>query len=255
MDYLNYGKQKQKPQGFGKNVELTSDDFSFGDLNSPQEKLSPPPSPTKNKDELLALFPSPVLICPYPNDFANELEWIRNHETDKENVERKERFNRQSKETFILDKPQLVNIRKFIEEKLLQFSSKILLSDDQLIITQSWLNKNAKGESHHDHFHPNSILSGVWYPQITDDNPPIKFKSEKISSISLRKTGYNNFNGQTYYVPVKQGELIIFSSNLSHSVPHNQSNEERISLSFNTWAKGNIGSIESLTYLPLDRCV
>ena len=38
MDYLNYGKQVQQqpqepqPQGFGKNVQITKDDLSFGDL-------------------------------------------------------------------------------------------------------------------------------------------------------------------------------------------------------------------------------
>ena len=56
-------------------------------------------------------------------------------------------------------------------------------------------------------------------------------------------------------LPMKRGELILFPSNLSHSVPINQSDEERISLSFNTWPKGNMGDIKSLTYLPLDRCV
>ena len=36
-------------------------------------------------DELLQLFPIPVLICPYPTDYSKELEWIRNCETRKEN--------------------------------------------------------------------------------------------------------------------------------------------------------------------------
>ena len=57
-------------------------------------------------------------------------------------------------------------------------------------------------------------------------------------------------------LPMKRGELILFPSNLTHSVPVNQSDEERISLSFNSWTpKGNMGDIKSLTYLPLDRCV
>jgi len=56
-------------------------------------------------------------------------------------------------------------------------------------------------------------------------------------------------------LPMKRGELILFPSNLTHSVPLNQFEEERISLSFNTWPKGNMGDINSLTYLPLDRCV
>ena len=56
-------------------------------------------------------------------------------------------------------------------------------------------------------------------------------------------------------LPMKKGELILFPSNLQHSVPANQSDEDRISLSFNTWIKGDIGDKEKLTYLPLDRCV
>ena len=32
-------------------------------------------------DELLQLFPVPILICPYPNDYSKELEGIRNCET------------------------------------------------------------------------------------------------------------------------------------------------------------------------------
>ena len=36
-------------------------------------------------DELLQLFPIPVMICPYPVDYSKELEWIRNCETRKEN--------------------------------------------------------------------------------------------------------------------------------------------------------------------------
>ena len=56
-------------------------------------------------------------------------------------------------------------------------------------------------------------------------------------------------------LPMKKGELILFPSNLTHSVPTNVGEEERISLSFNTWTKGNLGDIKSLTYLPLDRCM
>ena len=34
-------------------------------------------------DELLQLFPIPVMICPYPVDYSKELEWIKNCETRK----------------------------------------------------------------------------------------------------------------------------------------------------------------------------
>ena len=61
-------------------------------------------------DELLQLFPIPVLICPYPADYTKELEWIKSCETRKENKGGETgttHFNRQSEDTFVLDKPEL----------------------------------------------------------------------------------------------------------------------------------------------------
>jgi len=183
-------------------------------------------------DELLQLFPIPVLICPYPVDYSKELEWLKN-----------------------CDKPELSNVRAFIEAKLHKFVTEIMASTDKLVITQSWLNKNKKGESHHEHVHPNSMVSGVWYPQIHEELPPIQFRSKHQRDISLQTEKYNTFNSATFMLPMKRGELILFPSNLTHSVPVNNKEEERISLSFNSWPKGSMGDIKSLTYLPLDRCV
>ena len=210
-------------------------------------------------DELLQLFPTPVLIAPYPLDYSKELEWIKNADCRKENkggdAGNVIHYNRQSEDTFVLDKPELANIRAFIEAKLAKFVKEIMASDDQLVITQSWLNKAKKGESHHEHVHPNSMVSGVWYPQIHEQLPPIQFRSKNQRDISLSTKQYNTFNSATFMLPMKRGELILFPSNLTHSVPANQMEEERISLSFNTWPKGNMGDERSLTYLPLDRCV
>ena len=211
-------------------------------------------------DELLQLFPIPVMICPYPLDYSKELEWIRNAETRKENKGDNTgngyaHYNRQSEDTFVLDKPELANIRAFIEAKLHKFVTEIMASTDKLVITQSWLNKNKKGESHHEHVHPNSMVSGVWYPQIHESLPPIQFRHRNQRDISLQTEKYNTFNSATFMLPMKCGELILFPSNLTHSVPTNLTDQERISLSFNSWPKGNMGDKKSLTYLPLDRCV
>jgi len=155
----------------------------------------------------------------------------------------------------VLDNPELANIRAFIEVKLHKFVTEIMASTDKLVITQSWLNKAKKGESHHEHVHPNSMVSGVWYPQIHESLPPIQFRSRNQRDIALQTEKYNTFNSATFMLPMKRGELILFPSNLTHSVPVNNSEEERISLSFNSWPKGNMGDERSLTYLPLDRCI
>ncbi len=233
-------------------------------IKEEKEKASNIGYPTQKdneNDELLQLFPTPLLICPYPVDYSKELEWIKKQECRKENKggdsqgQTTVHYNRQSEDTFVLDRPELANIRAFIEAKLLKYSRDLFASNDTLVITQSWLNKARKGESHHEHVHPNSMVSGVWYPQIHEKLPPIQFRSSRQRDVSLQSEKYNTFNSSTFMLPMKRGELIIFPSNLSHSVPSNLSDEERISLSFNTWCKGNMGDIASLTYLPLDRCV
>ena len=45
----------------------------------------------------------------------------------------------------------------------------------------------------------------------------------------------------------------MFPSNLRHSVPMNQGDEERISLSFNTFSVDVLGSEENLTHLDIRR--
>ena len=201
-------------------------------------------------DELISLFPIPLLVCAYQWDYSEELKWIRSVESWREN---KDSYNRQSTDTFILDHPELKKIRTFIETKLNTFVSQTLGSEDKLAITQSWLNKNEKGESHHEHVHPNSMISGVWYPVIHDKLPPIQFRNRAQRDVELSTERYNTFNSATFMLPLNPGELILFPSNLTHSVQPNPFDEERISLSFNTWVKGNIGKIASLTYLPFDR--
>jgi len=208
-------------------------------------------------DELIQLFPTPLLVCPYPFGYEKELEWIKNQECIKKNDYKDKlaviHYNRQSKDTFILDNPELSKIRTFIETKLNQYLSKIYNSSDKLVITQSWLNKSGKGESHHLHHHPNSMISGVWYPAIHEKLPPIQFHRNETRDVSLNVNKHNNFTSETFMLGLKAGELILFPSSLYHQVQPNAINEERISLSFNTWPKGSLGKIESLTYLPFDR--
>ena len=261
IDFSDLTK-KPKPQGFQTPPPQPQQDQVLS-VKKPDGTMEPamgyPVNPMGQGDELLQLFPIPVMICPYPVDYTKELEWIRNCETRKENKggdgATPIHYNRQSEDTFVLDKPELANVRAFIEAKLHKFVTEIMASTDKLVITQSWLNKNTKGESHHEHVHPNSMVSGVWYPQIHESLPPIQFRSRTQRDVSLQTEKYNTFNSATFMLPMKRGELILFPSNLTHSVPPNQSDEERISLSFNTWPKGNMGDERSLTYLPLDRCV
>lgn len=211
---------------------------------------------SSSQPELLQLFPKPVLILKYQENFSDELEYVKNIEYGRKNGDNEySGFNYQSTDTFILQKPELSKIKQFIESGIKIYAENILQTTTELIITQSWANKTAKNESHHEHIHPNSIASGVFYFQIDQTLPPIKFISQNTSQFAFETTGFNNFNSQVFLLPLDSGELIIFPSDLKHSVPINTSQKDRISLSFNTFTKGNLGSIDSLTYLPIENCI
>ena len=51
----------------------------------------------------------------------------------------------------------------------------------------------------------------------------------------------NIWNSSNWELPTKAGDLILFPSYLTHSVPKNESNEKRISLAFNYFLEGTLG--------------
>ena len=207
---------------------------------------------TPKQPELIQLFPKPVLISKYHKDFSKELEYVKSLE-HKLNEKSQKEYAKQSTNTFLLDEPELASIREFIEAYLKFYVHNVLECTDELVITQAWSNICEKGKKHHEHVHPNSIVSGVFYFQINENLPPIEFRNPNTHSFNLNIQKQNNFNSATFLLPLNSGELILFPSNLTHSVPENKADLPRISLAFNTFAKNSLGSIDTLTYLPLNK--
>ena len=87
IDFSDLTK-KPKPQGF-QTPPPQPPQQQLGVKNPKTGKVEPamgyPVNQMGQGDELLQLFPIPVMICPYPVDYTKELEWIRNKETRKEN--------------------------------------------------------------------------------------------------------------------------------------------------------------------------
>lgn len=202
------------------------------------------------KPELVQLFPTPVCIFKYEDNFDDELKWVKNLDYS----DGVKNGTQQSLNTFVLDDINMIKIRSFIDSSIDFFAKNIYQHKNKFTITQSWVNKSSKGRDHHSHVHPNSIISGVFYFKISD-LPPIEFKNSQKYAFSFDMESFNNFNSATYLLPLNDGELIIFPSHLEHSVPVNTKEDERISLSFNTFTKGPLGSVESLTYLPINKCL
>ena len=199
------------------------------------------------KDDLLMVFPTPVQIYKYENNVEKELKYI-------ENIEWKEQVgnaNFKTKDSYLTKHESLKSITSFFKECIDDYCNTIINSNQRLVITQLWGNRNPKGSKHHEHVHPNSIISGVFYLRQDPKLPPIQFAKSNQHAIKLDPRKYNVYNAETFMLPCVAGELILFPSNLRHSVPVNMGEEERISLSFNTFSIDSLGSKDNLTHLDI----
>jgi uncharacterized protein (TIGR02466 family) len=201
------------------------------------------------KEELLQLFPTPLLIVPYEEPIDKELAYLKTISYR----EQQQNGNYRSDDSYLLRKEELKNIKNFLGEAVDKFTKNVLNSKQRLVITQCWANRNPKGSKHHEHVHPNSIISGVMYFQINEKLPPIQFAKSIQDGMKLDPIKYNHVNSESFLLPCKPGELILFPSSLKHSVPINQGDEDRISMSFNTFSIDAIGSEQSLTHLDIRR--
>jgi len=201
------------------------------------------------KEELLQLFPTPLLIVPYEEPIDKELAYLKTISYR----EQQQNGNYRSDDSYLLRKEELKNIKNFLEEAVNKFTTNVLNSKQRLVITQCWANRNPKGSKHHEHVHPNSIISGVMYFQINEKLPPIQFAKTNQHGMKLDPIKYNHVNSESFMLPCKPGELILFPSSLKHSVPINQGDEDRISVSFNTFCIDAIGSEQALTHLDIRR--
>ena len=201
------------------------------------------------KDELLMVFPTPVQIYKYEDSIEKELKHV-------EGIEWKQQVanaNFKTKDSYLTKHEQLKDLTSFFKECIDDYCNTIINSEQRLVITQLWGNRNPKGSKHHEHVHPNSIISGVFYLRQDPKLPPIQFSKSNQDSMKLDPRKYNSYNAETFLLPCTSGELILFPSNLRHSVPVNQGDEERISLSFNTFSVDALGSEENLTHLDIRR--
>ena len=199
------------------------------------------------KDELISVFPTAVQIYKYENSIDKELNYI-------ENLPYKEQVgnaNFKSKDSYLTKHEQLKDLKIFFKECIDDYCNVISNSDQRLVITQLWANKNPTGAKHHEHIHPNSILSGVFYLRQDKTLPPIQFSKSNQQGLKLDPRKYTTHNAETFLLPCTAGELIIFPSDLRHSVPINVGKESRISLSFNTFSVDVLGSEDSLTHLDI----
>ena len=105
-----------------------------------------------------------------------------------------------------------------------------------------WANINYKGGYNKTHIHPNALFSGVYYIKTPPNCGPITLYDPRPgvqNNMPIRKVGKipKHLWRETKIEP-KENRILMFPAWLWHSVEPNQSNDIRISVSFNFIQQG-----------------
>ena len=109
--------------------------------------------------------------------------------------------------------------------------------DREPVLGNMWANINPPGGYNAPHVHPNSLFSGVYYIKTPKDSGKLCCNDPRPGvqlNMPLRKEGRPSKHlwRECHLEPV-EGRIIIFPSYLWHNVAPNESNDIRISVSFN----------------------
>ncbi len=194
------------------------------------------------------LFPTPVAKFELGRDLSGvEREHLFNLET------RSNQGNTTSVDNNVLNKPELNSLTEFLDGALQEYFNTVYSpkTDAELRITQSWVNYTKPGQFHHKHAHPNSLVSGVFYIQAAKETDKLYFFKDGFQQIKIMPKDFNLYNSDSWWLEAATGTLYLFPSSLQHMVEQVTGDDTRISLSFNTFPKGNIGEEIKLTGLNL----
>ena len=208
--------------------------------------------------EVLSLFPTPLYANSIPDRLSTVCNLFDNTELFTDKPSRQE-YGLHSKNTYIMDEPECAELKKYILGEVLDFAQNTLCYDyPEYVFSQTWVSWKEPGQFHTAHTHPNSVISGVFfYGHGEEKTPAIHFHKDEsqggsCQSIMLKEKRVKNgspFSWKTFVVNFKPGMLLLFPSYFRHSVPPNQTQYTRKSVSMNIVPKGGIGDPHSLTEL------
>lgn len=105
-----------------------------------------------------------------------------------------------------------------------------------LVLEDLWINILPEGGTHASHIHPHSVISGTTYVAMPDGASALKLEDPRHAMMMAAppriKDAREEMRSFVYKSP-NVGDVLLWESWLRHEVPMNQSEEDRISVSFN----------------------
>ena len=192
------------------------------------------------------LFSIPVLVTKEYYNFNEEEYLFLTNQKNKENVD-----NYISTSTSVLEHAQLKKLNNWIKDIINFYMYEVMkFKDVDCFITESWVNFTHENQRHHMHSHPNSFVSGILF--LTDGDAQVNFvRNTEFFNLAPNVKEFTILNSKKWQYPTDKGKLILFPSSLVHEVEPQKTNKTRVTLSFNTWLKGELGDKESSNYLNI----
>lgn len=155
----------------------------------------------------------------------------------------------------ILDRPDFAHVKDIAMREVEFYAREVLVVNKRIefYITNSWINRHGRGQSAGPHVHHNSLISGVLYLKVPENSGDIVFHRNALSlipfppALDLDIDKFNLYNCESWAHRPKTNDICLFPSVVMHSVDPSESDEERWSLAFNVFVRGNIGSLHKLS--------
>lgn len=129
-----------------------------------------------------------------------------------------------------------------LEKRIVKHVSKYLqrldynATENDLKMTDFWVNIMGQNAIHTAHIHPNSVISGTFYVSKPKNSSGIQFQDPRLAQLMnspVVKPAAQTHNQRFVTVFPEAGDVVLFESWLLHEVPLNITKDPRISVSFN----------------------
>ena len=138
-----------------------------------------------------------------------------------------------------LTDPKLHPLVDAIEAKLNELHTYLGFSRDKMQrIGNMWININKRGDHNVVHTHPDSFFSGCFYPKVPENSGrivfinPIESHTWAINTSDVEEK--NSYNSKLLSLDPHDGLILFFPPWLQHYVMASETDEERISIAFNS---------------------
>jgi len=186
-------------------------------------------------------FPTPIYIKDVGTaEFNKKLEQDIIHWMNQDKGIQRTNVNGWHSESNMADRPKYRELVDLLFKMQFEIYQEEQL-DSEPFLGNMWANVNPKGGFNRTHIHPNSLWSGVYYVKTPPNCGHLKLEDPRSIALMTRprmKPGPQPARlwRETHYEPIA-GRLIMFPSWLNHCVDPNQSDDIRISVSFNFMQK------------------